>query len=137
MPEATIPTAFLTPAWWRQLVRHIEADAEIAHVGRWSNVQLALVSDSTVGIVTFEAGRVVAIADDIGTIAADAVVMTGSSRAWRAFLQPVPPPQHNDVLAMDRRQADFEISGARAVLIRNLRFIELVMARCRDVEVLG
>jgi hypothetical protein len=137
MPEPAAAGAFLTPDWWPRLVTRIAADAEMAHVGRWSNLQLALVGESGAGALTFKAGKVVAVAHDVTALAADAVVMTGSGRAWRAFLQAVPPPQHNDVLAMDRRQPDFEIGGDRAVLIRNLRFIELVMSRCRDVEVTG
>ncbi len=137
MPDPIPHGAFLTPAWCERLVARLHADPELGHVGRWSNLQLVLASAGRASTLTFAAGKVVAVAHDGAAPAPDAVVMTGSPRAWSAFLQPVPPPQHNDVLAMDRRQPDFKITGAREVLIRNLRFIELVMAGCRATEVLG
>lgn len=121
---------FLSPAWWRALADRIHGDPEIAHVGRWTSLQLGLYRDGQGGIMTVEAGKVTATGEAAGS-APRAVLLEGSGRAWAAFLQAEPPRLHNSILAMDRRVEDFEIAGPRELLIRHLRFIELVMAQVR------
>lgn len=126
-------SGLFSPAWLGRLAARVGADAEMAHVGRWSSLQLGLFCDNRGGLVTVEAGKVVEIVGDSAAASPEAVLLNGSARAWAAFLQPVPPRLHNDILAMDRRQPDFEIGGSRPALIRNLRYIELMMARCREI----
>ncbi|WP_043266590.1 hypothetical protein [Streptomyces sp. CT34] len=131
MPENGVD--FLDPRWrrrWRQALRE---STELAHIGRWCHLGLVLGSPAGTRALRLERARIVEDAELPGPDWPERLELYGSQRAWAAFLAPVPPPFHNDLPALDRRQEDFEVRSGREVMVRHLRSPQLVFECARQV----
>ncbi|NIL77283.1 hypothetical protein [Rhodococcus sp. B10] len=124
-------SAFLTPSWQRLWRAEIDGSKEAALVGRWTSLTLVLQCEGTSLTCVFENGVLQADEPASSTSVREVIVLDGSARAWGEFLKPVPPPLHNDVLALDRRQDDFAIASGRHELIQNLRFVQVILSLAR------
>lgn len=124
----TVPVPFSDETWqlrWRELLL---ASRELVHVGRWSDVDLVLRSGERGVTLHLVGGR--PSADPAEN--AERIVLDGAPQRWRAFLQPLPPPFHNTVLAMDRRCPDFAIAEGHQALVRHLRTVTVVLDVARS-----
>ncbi|WP_407727592.1 hypothetical protein ACJEDT_25550 (plasmid) [Rhodococcoides fascians] len=121
---------FLGEEWQTHWQHELFRSREVELVGRWTSITLVLKCDERTLTCRFVDG-VLTGRTDVEDGGRDAIVLRGSSRAWGMFLLPTPPPLHNDVLALDRRQDDFAVESGRHTLIQNLRFVQLVLALAR------
>jgi hypothetical protein len=124
---ATDTAAFLDQHWQETWRRHLAASRELAHVGRWCDLDLVIRCGDRTGTFSLVAGQPAATT----VPQADRIVLEGSPERWAAFLQPVPPAFHNSVLGMDRRCADFAITEGREALVRHLRALTVVLDGAR------
>jgi hypothetical protein len=118
---------FLDQHWQEAWRRHLAASRELAHVGRWCDLDLVLRCGDRTETFSLVAGQPAVTSGP----QADRIVLEGSPERWAAFLQPVPPAFHNSVLGMDRRTADFAITEGREVLVRHLRALTVVLDGAR------
>ncbi|MCW2696525.1 MAG: hypothetical protein JWR62_1610 [Modestobacter sp.] len=127
--QEAVPDAapFLGEDWQEAWRRHLAASRELAHVGRWCDVDLVIRCGDRTETFQLVAGQPVVAAAP----RAERIVLEGSSERWSAFLQPLPPPFHNAVLGMDRRCADFSIAEGRELLVRHLRALTVVLDGAR------
>jgi hypothetical protein len=117
--STTVP-AFPEPGWFEALREAVADDAEMAVIGRWCTLDLAVVADAQTVLMRLESGRISGIvpAPDIG--ASWHVTFRGTREDWLTFLQPVPPPFYSDLLAMNSRVPSFSIEGDRRAFVRHL-----------------
>lgn len=113
---------------WREAwARHLADSAELAHAARWCDVDLVLRCGGREKTFHLVAGRL----SDTPAARAERIVLDGAQARWARFLQPVPSPFHNTVLAMDRRCEDFSVTGGRESLTRHLRALTVVFGAAR------
>jgi hypothetical protein len=129
MPENAI--GFLDPRWRERWRRGLEESAELAHTGRWCHLTLVLGCPAGTRALRLAQARIVEDAELPGPGWPEALELYGSQRAWAAFLAPVPPPFHNDLPVLDRRQDDFDIRSGRDVMIRHLPVLQQVFECAR------
>lgn len=123
--------AFLGERWFRLWQAELASSKEAALVGRWTSITMTIECEGESSTFTFVDGALCgdSVPESHSRVP---VVLVGSARAWGEFLKPVPPPLHNDVLALDRRQDDFSIAGGRDELVQNLRFVQVVLSLARS-----
>jgi hypothetical protein len=134
----TVPApVFPEPEWFEVLRDAGAADAELAVIGRWCTLDIALAVDRDLVLLRLRRGRIdeVLVDPDIG-VSWD-VTLRGTRGDWGTFLQPTPPPFYTDLLAMNSRVPSFSIEGDRRKFVRHLRALGRLFAiaqamRARD-----
>lgn len=122
-------------AAWARLAN---TDPEFLVVSRWTDVDVTiLLGEMPGGSAT--SFRITEGAFGIVTSARlDRLVEVKASReCWAAFENPTPPRHSHHILAMDRRRPDFCVERGRALLIQNLRVIDVALQLLRSVPVEG
>lgn len=113
----------LDGGWESEWLTVVAEDAEFRLISRWTDVVLRL-GDGNIDRSYRIVGSTIAVHDHITTT--PTVTLTGSPRAWAAFLAEPPEPQSHHILAMQRRREDFSIEGKTA-LLQNLNVLNRVM----------
>lgn len=114
-------TVFSEESWFEALDEAVAADAEMAVIGRWCTLDLALVADEETFLLRLRQGRISEVVADPDMSYSWSVTLRGKGEDWLTFLQPEPPPFYNDLLAMNGRVSSFSIEGDRAMFVRHLR----------------
>jgi len=117
--STTVP-AFPEPGWFEALREAVADDAEMAVIGRWCTLDLALVISGEIVLLHLEGGRISGIVPEPDIGASWHVTLRGTREDWLTFLQPVPPPFYSDLLAMNSRVPSFSIEGDRRAFVRHL-----------------
>lgn len=127
-------TPFPEAGWFEALRDAVASDDEIAVIGRWSTLDLALAIDESMVVLRLREGGIsdVAFDPDIGT--SWNVTLRGTRDDWLTFLQPVPPPFYSDLLAMNSRVPSFAIEGDRKSFVRNLRVLGRLFEIARRMD---
>ncbi len=112
--------AFPEPGWFEALREAVADDAEMAVIGRWCTLDLAVVADEQTILLRLESGRISGILPEPDIGASWHVTLRGTREDWLTFLQPVPPPFYSDLLAMNSRVPSFSIEGDRGAFVRHL-----------------
>ena len=114
-------TPFPDAGWFEALRDAAAADAEMAVIGRWCTLDLALAIDGDTVLLRLQEGRISDVIFDPDIGASWSMTLRGTREGWRTFLQPVPPPFYSDLLAMNSRVPSFTIEGDRKTFVRHLR----------------
>ena len=112
---------FPEESWFEALGEAVAADAEMAVIGRWCTLDLALVADEETVLLRLREGLISEVLPNPGISYSWSVTLRGNRKDWLTFLQPEPPPFYNDLLAMNSRIPSFSIEGDRAAFVRHLR----------------
>lgn len=118
--ENNIHPIFPDRHWFEALRKTVAQDTELAVIGRWCTLDLALAVDEETVLMRIEGGRIseILMEPDIGV--SWSVTLRGARQDWLVFLQPVPPPFYSDLLAMNSRIPSFGIEGDRKLFVRHL-----------------
>ncbi len=111
---------FPEAGWFEALCEAVATDAELAVIGRWCTLDLAIVIDEQTVLLRLRAGKIAEIVPDPDIGASWSVTLRGKLEDWLTFLQPVPPRFYSDLLAMNSRVPSFTIEGDRRVFVRHL-----------------
>ena len=111
---------FPEAGWFEALREVVATDAELAVIGRWCTLDLAVVIDEQTVLLRLREGKIAGIVSDPDIGASWSVTLRGELRDWLTFLQPVPPRFYSDLLAMNSRVPSFTIEGDRRVFVRHL-----------------
>ncbi len=122
MVNSTANTRSVFPEadWFEALCEAVETDAELAVIGRWCTLDLAIAIDEQTVLLRLRGGRIAEIIPDPDIDASWSVTLRGTLENWLTFLQPVPPRFYSDLLAMNSRVPSFAIEGDRRVFVRHL-----------------
>jgi hypothetical protein len=118
--ESNVHLAFPDRSWFEALSEVVAADAELAVIGRWCTLDLALVAGEENVLLRLEGGRISEIVPEPDIGASWSVTLRGRHEDWLTFLQSVPPPFYHDLLAMNSRVPSFSIEGDRRIFVRHL-----------------
>jgi hypothetical protein len=129
----SIQPVFPERGWFEALRAAVATDAELAVTGRWCTLDLALVADEEIVLLRVEGGKIAeAIPEpDIGV--SWSVTLRGTREDWLIFLQPVPPPFYQDLLAMNGRVPSFTIEGDRKMFVRHLHALARIFRIAQEI----
>ncbi len=120
--------AFPNLEWFDVLREAAAADPELAVVGRWCTLDLALVIGQETIVIRLEEGRICEVLPNPDIGASWDVTLRGREEDWAAFLRPIPWPFYTDLLAMNSRVTSFSIEGDRRQFVRHLRALGRIFA---------
>lgn len=123
-PRPTFPAS----EWFEVLRDAAAADAEMAVIGRWCTLDIALAVDRELVVLRLRRGRIDEILADPDIGVSWDVTLRGTGEDWETFLQPEPPPFYTDLLAMNSRVRTFSIEGDRREFMRHLRALGRLFA---------
>jgi hypothetical protein len=126
--RSSAQAAFPTLEWFEDLRSAAASDPELAVVGQWCTIDLALVVGEKTLLLHLREGSIGEIVanPDIGT--SWDVTLRGTKEDWDTFLRPTPPPLYTDLLAMNSRVPSFSIEGNRRKFVRHLRALGRIFA---------
>jgi hypothetical protein len=124
---------FPDPGWFKALREAVAADNEMAVVGRWCTLDLALVAGKVTVLVRIVGGGISEILSEPDIGASWHVTLRGAREDWLTFLQPVPPPFYTDLIAMNNRVPSFSIEGDRRAFVRHLRALNRVFRLAQEI----
>ena len=127
-------TVFPERGWFEALREAVATDAELAVIGRWCTLDLALVAGEEIILLRIEGGRISEIIPEPDIGASWSVTLRGTREDWLTFLQPVPPPFYQDLLAMNSRVPSFAIEGDRKVFVRHLRTLARIFRLAQELS---
>jgi hypothetical protein len=113
-------SVFPEAGWFEALREAVATDPELAVIGRWCTLDLAVVIDEQTVLLRLQAGKISGIVPDPDIGTSWSVTLRGKLEDWLTFLQPVPPRFYSDLLAMNSRVPSFTIEGDRRVFVRHL-----------------
>ena len=119
--------------WFEALREAVAADEEMAVVGRWCTLDLALVAGEETVLLGIEGGGISEILPEPDIGASWHVTLRGAREDWLTFLQPVPPPFYTDLIAMNNRVSSFSIEGDRRAFVRHLRALNRVFRLAQQI----
>jgi len=117
---SNIHPVFPDQNWFEALRETVAKDAELAVIGRWCTLDLALAVDEETVLLRIEGGQISEILPEPDIGVSWRVTLRGAREDWLAFLRPVPPPFYSDLLAMNSRIPSFAIEGDRKLFVRHL-----------------
>jgi hypothetical protein len=118
--------------WLERYRGRVNADAELAVIGRWFTATFTLTFGSQRYAVDVVSGR---IADIIPSPRLDKPSRFGFSAPialWQRFLSPNPPPLYHDFFAMLMRVPEFTLEGDSFVAMQNARSLHRMMNIMRE-----
>ena len=125
--------AFPERGWFEALRAAVAADEEMAVVGRWCTLDLALVAGGETVLLRLESGGISEILPEPDIGASWHVTLRGAMEDWLTFLQPVTPPFYTDLIAMNNRVSSFSIEGDRRAFVRHLRALNRVFRLAQEI----
>ena len=134
MTSQTVPgPVFPTLEWFEGLRAAAVADAELAVIGRWCTVDVALAVEQELVVIRLHRGRIDEILRDPDIGVSWDITLRATSGDWATFLQPTPPPFYTDLLAMNSRVPSFSIEGDRRKFVRHLRALGRLFAIAQTI----
>jgi hypothetical protein len=129
----TAPT-FPEAGWFEALSEAVASDAEMGVIGRWCDLNVALVAGERMIMLRLREGRIAEAVSDPDISASWSVTLRGTLQDWRTFLRPEPPPFHHDLLAMNTRVPSFSIEGDRKAFVRHLRVLRRIFEISQSID---
>jgi pimeloyl-ACP methyl ester carboxylesterase len=125
-------TPFST-GWLAAYQERINADREMAAVGRWFTTAFSLASGERRCILRFEAGRLVDAVESPRLDVRAAFGFRAGTGIWTKFLAPHPEPLYHDCFAMLMRVPGFVLEGDTLVAMQHARALHRAMNLMRSV----
>lgn len=130
---ADLRGVFPEKVWFEALRAAVAHDVEMAVIGRWCDLDLALAIDGDLVLLHIRSGKIAETVLDPDLGASWTVTLRGRLEDWRTFLQPTPPPFYSDLLAMNSRVPSFSIEGDRRTFVRHLNPIGRVFTLAQRI----
>ncbi len=125
--------AFPTLEWFEDLRSAAASDLELAVVGRWCTIGLALVVGEKTILLHLREGSISEIVPNPDIGASWDITLRGMKEDWDTFLRPIPPPLYTDLLPMNSRVPSFSIEGDRRKFVRHLRALGRIFAIAQSI----
>jgi len=129
----SIQPVFPERGWCETLRAAVARDAELAVIGRWCTLDLALVAGEEIVLLRVEEGKIAEVIPEPDIGASWSVTLRGTREDWLTFLQPVPPPFYQDLLAMNGRVPSFTIEGDRKMFVRHLHALARIFRIAQEI----
>ena len=114
-------------AWMERYRDVVNADPEMAVIGRWFSTDFKLSFGSADFLLSVRAGRIVEITPDPRFDRPAAFTLRAPMSVWNRFINPDPPPLYHDFFAMLMRIDEFQLDGDTLATMQNARALHRMM----------
>lgn len=115
------------------LPQRVNGDPTLVRRGRFITLELRIELGTFPYTIAIERGRIAALDQETRPLRSYRFAVRGGAESWRAFWQPIPPPHHHDIFALQKLGA-FRIDGDLYPLMANLLYFKDVLAAPRGDE---
>lgn len=122
--------------WCGALASKVNADERLVWRGRHVSTSFLLQADQAQYVIQILGGRIAAAKKGPFSIADWVFALRASEASWVEFLQPVPKPGFNDVMAMLKLK-HLKMDGDLYPLMSHLLYFKDVLASVRGEEVIS
>jgi len=119
-------------AWLGSYRERVNADPELAVIGRWFSVPFSASFGEARHVIRVERGTIAEIVSAPRFDVRAAFGFRGPLELWQRFLSPNPPPLYHDFFAMLMRVPEFVIEGDTLVAMQNARALHRMMNIMRE-----
>jgi hypothetical protein len=119
-------------AWLSRYRERVNADRELAVIGRWFTCAFALTFGESRFALSVERGRIVEVVPRPRLDVRVAFGLRAPLSVWHKFLSPDPPPLFHDFFAMLMRVPEFTLEGDALVAMQNARALHRMMNIMRE-----
>ena len=113
--------------WIEGFRDRVNADPEMAVIGDWFTVGIALTFGETRYVLTLERGRIAGIAHPPRLHDRAAFGFRAPLQVWHKFIGPNPPPLYHDFFAMLMRVPEFVLEGDSLIAMQHARALHRMM----------
>jgi len=108
--------------WVERWQNRVNQDSVAQLLGRHFSADVMLEFGPQAYVVSFERGAIARVHHDLGAESTYQFALRAPVETWAKFVQPVPPPMYNDIIAMSHSlHGRLKIEGDVKVLWQNLR----------------
>ena len=123
---------FPGPDWIARYSQRVNADHEMAVVGRWLTLTFAVTFGAERYAFAMREGKVVDVIAGKTLDVRTPFGLRAPVEVWRKFLSPDPPPLYHDFFAMLMRVPDFILEGDSLAVMQNARALHRMMNIMRE-----
>lgn len=117
---------------WQDLVNK---DAVLKVIGRHFTANILMEFGPHPYVISFVNGAMARVAHNIGSETTFALALRGPTETWSKFVQPIPPPMYNDLIALSHPlHGRMRVEGDLKVMWQNLRALTWALDLMRSVK---
>ncbi len=117
---------------WQDLVNK---DAVLKVIGRHFTANILMEFGPHPYVISFVNGAMPRVAHNIGSETTFALALRGPTETWSKFVQPIPPPMYNDLIALSHPlHGRMRVEGDLKVMWQNLRALTWALDLMRNVK---
>lgn len=117
---------------WQNLVNQ---DSVMKVIGRHFTANVLMEFGQHAYVLSFVDGAIARVAHNIGPETTFALALRGPLETWGKFIQPIPPPMYNDLIAMTHPlHGRLRAEGDLKVMWQNLRALTWALDIMRSVK---
>jgi hypothetical protein len=121
--------------WVERWQNMVNRDSVARLLGRHFSADVMLEFGPNAYVVSFERGEITRVQHEIGPETAYQFALRAPAETWAKFVQPVPPPMYNDIIAMSHSlHGRLKIEGDVKVMWQNLRALAWDLDLMRSVK---
>lgn len=121
--------------WIERWQNMVNRDSVARLLGRHFTADVMLEFGSNAYVVSFQDGELTRVQHEIGAETTYQFALRAPAETWAKFVQPVPPPMYNDIIAMSHSlHGRLKIEGDVKVMWQNLRAFAWDLDLMRSVK---
>lgn len=121
--------------WVERWQNMVNQDGVARLLGRHFTADVMIEFGPSAYVVSFERGAVARVQHEIGPETTYQLALRAPVETWAKFVQPVPPPMYNDIIAMSHSlHGRLKIEGDVKVMWQNLRAFAWDLDLMRSVK---
>jgi hypothetical protein len=117
---------------WQDLVNK---DGVLKVIGRHFTANILMEFGPHPYVISFVNGAMPRVAHNLGSETSFALALRGPTETWSKFVQPIPPPMYNDLIALSHPlHGRMRVEGDLKVMWQNLRALTWALDLMRNVK---
>lgn len=121
--------------WMERWQSMVNQDSVARLLGRHFNANVMLEFGPNAYVVSFENGEMTRVQHEIGPETSYQFALRAPTETWAKFVQPVPPPMYNDLIAMSHSlHGRLKTEGDMKIMWQNLRALSWNLDLMRTVK---
>ena len=122
-------------SWVQSWLSLVNRDNVAKLLGRHFTADVMLEFGEQPYVVSFRDGQITKVQNEIGPETTYELALRAPTATWDKFIQPIPPPFYNDIIAMSHTlHGRLKIEGDKKVMWQNLRALTWDLDLMRNVK---
>jgi len=121
--------------WVDRWQEQVNKDAVLKTIGRHFTANILFEFGSHPYVVSFVDGAMAKVAHGVGPETTFTLALRAPAETWAKFVQPIPPPMYNDLIALSHPlHGKLRVEGDTKLMWQNLRALTWALDLMRNVK---